>query len=544
MQTSTNAVTTLKRRSARDVKARVILAVVLLVAAAVRVLGTQFGLPLLLHPDEFAVVDAAVDMARRNSFQPPWSYRPDHVEMKIDLVLFEAYAALKGTSVGAAFAADPAPFYHLARLVTAAFGVAGVGLAYLIGARWSRRVGLVAAALFAVFPPYVQHAHFATPDVPLTFALLLLIYALMRYVDSTSWSSLLVASFAVALAVGIKYPGAVGALMIAIIVVSTAVRDHDLRRLVMHGVASAVAAAAFLFAISPLLFTSFGDIRREIKVQAAGDRLGHPDHGLWGNLWFYADQFLLSSGIVLSLLAVVGLVVVVRARRLDTVPWFSGLLVWGLLSTLPMTWERWGLPMWVTPLLLASVGICALLDRLATSRARWVAVTAVGALALHLCLGTIWTVSSLVADDTRQASLAWARQQRITASESTYEGYTPFLPGTSYLFFTSQVTKARDGYKFRTITGEPARYVVLSSGMYERVQADPTYAPQQAIYDYITENFEEIATFESGVAVAPSMWEPVSVPRLVSGIAEVWRGALSGPTIRIFEIPPERVAAR
>jgi hypothetical protein len=544
MLTSTHAIPAVgRRRSARDLQAQVILGVVLLVAAAVRVAGTRFGLPLLLHPDEFAVVDAAVDMANRNSFEPPWSYRPDHVEMKINVVVFEAYAALKGTSVGAAFDADPTPFYHLARLVTTAFGVAGVGLAYLIGTHWSRRVGLVAAALFAVFPPYVQHAHYATPDVPLTTALLLLIYALVRYVDSTSWSSLLVASFAVALAVGIKYPGAVGAVMIAVVVVATAVRDRDGRRLLLHGLTSAATATAFLFAISPVLFTEFDGIREEIRVQSAGDRLGHPDMGLLGNLWFYVERFLLPSGIVLGLLTIVGLLVVVRQRRLDTVPWFSGLLVWASLATLPMTWDRWGLPMWVTPLLLAAVGICALLDRFATSRTRWIPVVAIGAVALQLGLGATWLVSVRVAPDTRQAALEWADQHGVTPKESAYEGYTPFLPGASRLL-TTQVTARRDGYVFRTADGKPARYVVISSGMYDRVLADPTRVDEQLIYAYIVDHLKEMATFESAQRVEPSKLEPVSTLRLVSGIAQVWGGARSGPTIRIFEIPLEQVPAR
>jgi 4-amino-4-deoxy-L-arabinose transferase-like glycosyltransferase len=535
MDTSTDHVTELERRTTRDLQARTILLLVLLVAAFVRVMGTTFGFPLLLHPDEFAVVDAAVDMATRNSLEPPWSYRPDHVEMKIDLVLFEAYAAVQGTSVGAAFAADPTPFYHLARLMTAAFGVASVGLAYLVGARWSRRTGLVAAGLFAVFPPYVQHAFYATPDVPLTFAVLLLTYALMRYVDSTSWSSLLVASFAVALAVGIKYPGAVGALMIAVIVVATAVRDHRPRRLIGHGVTSAVATLGFLFVISPTLFTDFGAVRAEIRAQAAGDRLGHPDLGLGGNLWFYVESFLTSSGAVLGLLALLGLAVVAQRRRLDSLPWFSGVLVWGSLATLPMTWERWGLPMWVTPLLLASVGICHLLDRLSTARTRWLAIIAIAAPVLHLGLGTVWAVTVSAVPDTRQASLEWARHHGVTRSNSTYEGYTPFLPGTSKLF-TAQVRASDDGYEFLTEDGEPARFVVISSGMYERVMKDPGYAEQQAIYEYVVD-LEEIATFEPARHVQSSMWEPVSVPRLLARSFDLWRGGRTGPTIRIFELP-------
>jgi hypothetical protein len=523
----------------RAVQARVLLAMILVLAAGVRVLGTRFGFPLLTHPDEYAVVDAVIDMAKRNSFEPPWSYRPDHVEMKLDYFVFAAYALLvKGQSIEAAFAADPLPFYHLARLVTAAFGVATVGLAYLIGARWSRRVGLVAAALFALFPPFVMHAHFATPDVPLTFALMLMTYALMRYVDSTSWSSLLVACFSVALAVGIKYPGAVGAVMIALVVGSAAVRDRDWRRFLVHGLVSVAATIGFLFVISPTLFTNLSGIRAELKVQSAGDRLGHPDYGLLGNMKYYASTFVDSSGVVLVLLAFAGLAFVVARRRLWVLPWFTGLLVWVSLSGLPMTWERWGLPMWVTPLLLAAVGLCCLWDRLHQRWAKAAAVAIGMVMAANLVSGSAYAVASLLADDTRIESLAWVRDNGVTRQNSAYEGYTPLLPGAPGLFF-DHVRSVGDGYEFTTERGRPATYVVMSSGMYDRVLADPDRPDEHAIYRYVIDNFEEVATFTPTETSQPSKWEPFSIANDLEVFSAMTSGAVSGPTIRIFRVATE-----
>ena len=114
----------------RKWQARSLLVLILLVAALLRVVGTRFGFPLLVHPDEWAVVDGVIDMAKRNSFEPPWSYRPDHVEMKTDYILFAGYAAMfKHVAIEVAFARDPIPFYWIARLATAAFGVATVGIA-------------------------------------------------------------------------------------------------------------------------------------------------------------------------------------------------------------------------------------------------------------------------------------------------------------------------------------------------------------------------------------------------------------------------------
>jgi hypothetical protein len=528
----------------RTWQTRIALAVILLVATAVRVIGSRFGLPLLVHPDEWAVVDGVIDMARRNSFEPPWSLRPDHVEMKVDYLAFAAYAALfKGTSIEAAFAVDPVPFYWIARLMTAAFGVATVALAYLAGARLSRRIGLVAAALFALFPPFVRDAHYATPDVPLTFALMLMIYVLMRYLASPSWASLLWASFAVALAIAIKYPGAVGALMIGIVVVVGAIRDRAWRRLVVHGAGSAAAVVGFLFVISPVLFTNLSGVRHELVVQSAGDRLGHPDQGLLGNLGFYLSTFARSSGVLLVLLSVAGLIVVVVRRRSEAIPWFTGALVWASLSTLPMTWVRWGLPMWVTPLLLAAVGFDYLAERFASGRQRWLPITVGAVVLLQLTVSTVAVVAGLLAPDTRGASLAYARSHGIRPEDSIFEGYTPFRPGTPKTFF-GQVRRHGDGYRLTATPGKPASYVVLSSGMYDRVIGNPAYPHRQRIYQWILDNGQLVDQFQPMTTSQPNALEPLSIVRNLRFIHDAAAGGMSGPVIKILSVPPPSEAVR
>ncbi|WP_460716764.1 ArnT family glycosyltransferase [Nocardioides dilutus] len=521
-----------------EVRDGVIRVSIVLLAAAVRVVGANFGFPLLLHPDEFAVVAAVVDMAERNSFEPPWSYRPDHVEMKVNYGVFALYAhGVVGTSIERAFAQSQLPFYNLARLTTAVFGILTVVLAYLVGRRWSPRTGLIAAALFALFPPFVLHAHYATPDVPLTFAVMMLVYALVRYTETTSWAPLLAASFAVALAIGTKYPGAVGALMLAAVVAAAALRDRDWRRFLSHGAASLAATAGLLFLISPTLFTDATGVRAEIRRQATGDRLGHPDHGLGGNMWFYVAEFLEPGGLVLGALVLVGVCVVVARRRLQTLPWFVGMLFWVSLSTLPMTWERWGLPMWVTPLLLAAVGIDYLVERAGSLAARATLGVALVVVTTQLTLVSVTSLAGLLARDTRLESREWVLEQGISEEETTYEGYTPFLPG-SYALLTDHVEAEGDRFLFMTRDGDAAEFVVLSDLMYGRVLEDPDYAQEQAIYRYIFDNFEEIGSF-TGHAQKMSWLEPVSAVRQVRSLGHYTGGGLGGPTIRVFRIPDE-----
>jgi len=509
-----------------------------LVALVVRLVGSRFGFPLLLHPDEWAVVDAVVDMARRNSFEPPWSYRPDHVEMKIDYVLFAGYAGVvKHMPIEAAFAQDAVPFYWIARLATVAFGVGSVVFAYLIGARTSRRLGLIMAALFVLFPAYVRHAHFATPDVPLTFSMLVLVYALMRYVRKPSWPSLLWASFAVSLGIAIKYPAAVGAVMIALVVAAAAWRDRRWTRLIVHGAGSVSAVLGFLFVISPTLFTNFSGVRNELVVQSAGERLGNPDLGLLGSLKFYAETYLDYAGLVLLLLGALGLVLVLRSRRLDRLPWFVGVLVWISLSTFPFVWERWGLPMWITPLLLAAVGVDYLFARFRSPRTAWIPYAAAALVGVQLVAGVATIDAGLVAGDTRAEALAYVDDHAITDANSMYEGYSPFLPRTPKTFFGQVRDAAGGGYTFRTKAGQPAEYAILSSVMYDRFFQDKKLVRQQEIYTWIREHGVLVSQFDPSRVPESSPLEPVAIARNLRFVKAMTDGGMSGPTIQIYRLP-------
>src|ERR1035437_7126857 len=257
------------------------LTLIILGGAVARLVGGSWGLPLELHPDEWVIVDGAIDMAKRHSFEPPYYFRPDHVEMQLSNLAYLVYSHLfHGSSPEALDASDHAPFILISRTITACFGVAMIGVAYLIGTRFTRAIGILAAFLVAFYPPFVDNSHFASPDVPLSFAFMIVILACMRYLTSPSWGNLLLASLGVSVAIAIKYPGALGALMIAITVIRlqalactpppitvtalmsaipvivAGVQARAWSRILVHGAAAMAAVVGFLFAISPVLFTN------------------------------------------------------------------------------------------------------------------------------------------------------------------------------------------------------------------------------------------------------------------------------------------------
>jgi len=229
--------------------------------------------------------------------------------------------------------------------------------------------------------------------------------------------------------------------------------------------------------------------------------------------------------------------VAVSRRRLEVLPSLGGLLVWVSLSTLPMTWERWGLPMWVTPLLFASVGLCTLMERFRSTGTRWVPAVVSAVVFAHFAAGAAREVAARIAPDTREAAVAGARTQGITRANSIYEGYTPFLPGVPAFFF-DQVRQRDGGYTLMTRKKVPATYAVLSSGMYERVFDDPEYDDEARIYRWIFGTGEPVAQFEPAATSGRSKLEPVSIVRNLRFVRSVAAGAMTGPVIRIYKIPP------
>ena len=60
-----------------------------------RLLGCFWGMPLLLHPDEPATVDYAMEMLSRHSWMAQSFDRPDHFEIKCDALLFAIFSRLR-----------------------------------------------------------------------------------------------------------------------------------------------------------------------------------------------------------------------------------------------------------------------------------------------------------------------------------------------------------------------------------------------------------------------------------------------------------------
>lgn len=521
-------------------------AAIVVVGAVLRFVGTAWGLPMRLHPDEWVIVKGAVDMAQRNSFEPGYFMRPDHLEMQLSYLAYVAYAYLfHGAPVEVVYPLDPSPFVLISRSITATLGTASIVVAALIGRRFSVGAAVAAAFAFAFFPLYVADAHLATPDVPLTLAVLCVVLAATRYLERPGWRPLLLASLATAAGVAIKYPGALSTVIIAVAVLVAAVRDRAWLRLFVHGAGAALASVGMLFAISPVLFTNVHAVREAVTSEARPSHLGADGLGWGGNLAYYAQAFAGQAGVVVLLLALVGATWVVRGRVLAAAALCSGVVYWVALSAVSLHWPRWGLPMYVTPLLLASLGAGAVLDwyrqgrrEMRLGRVLRPTLVGVGAVAaVALLIGSVAATGGFVATDTRVASSAALAELGIPKDEAVFEGYTPFLPdGPRTVFDDFESVDGRLQLKGGEGAAGPS-YVVLSSAMGDRYEAEPKYVQAQEFYAAVEAQFPLVADYRPVRTAAESVWVLPTLAGNVRYLAGLAAGGLSGPTISVFEIP-------
>jgi 4-amino-4-deoxy-L-arabinose transferase-like glycosyltransferase len=331
---------------------RIVLGVILLAGLAVRLWSRSAGVPHAVGIDEPAVVDRALRIVRTGDWNP-------HIFDYPTLVIYmHAMVALVRFMVGASRGEwgslaefRIADVYLAGRFVSACIGTATVWLTYRIGREVaSERVGLLAAAQFAVLPMHARESHFILTDVPATALTTLTVYLATRIETIRYW----LAGAAAGLAGAAKYNG--GVAIVAVLVALAKLREPVSERLRKIVVSTLVAAVAFLVATPyvildlPTFLNSFAaQMARLAQVRATAEPV-----------WLtYLKHFALSSVLWLPL-AGAGLVIVVfrRATRNRWLP----VLVFGaayfyVLATHPLIFARYALPLTPVICLLAAAGI-------------------------------------------------------------------------------------------------------------------------------------------------------------------------------------------
>jgi 4-amino-4-deoxy-L-arabinose transferase-like glycosyltransferase len=413
------------------------LAAILALAAALRLVGIEYGLPFggLLNPDEQNIVPRAWAMVHGAGPDPHWFDYP--TLLLYVLAPFQAW--------------QDDPSYLTARLIVVAFGVAAVAAAWWLGrAAYGHTAGLVAAAAVAVETIGVAYSHMAVTDVPMT-ALIAASLAL------AVTGRLELAGLAAGLAASAKYPA-------VFLVVPLVVAGWGRWRRLAYSLAAAV--AAFL-ATSPYVLVH--------PHQAWKDATGVQRLARDGWLGFEHDSYALFSftgklwegfGPALAI-GVAGLVLALRRRTRTDLILASFVLAYLVdLLTLRAHFDRYVLPL--VPALAALAG-----------RQRVLAPLTLGLLIVPL----VWAIGDdvrLTRTDTRAVAHGWIAAHvpphaRIAAESSTppLEGHPIVglaLPGPGRPFDHDRVVSRlrAQGVPYALVTGAIADRVLAARDRYPR----------------------------------------------------------------------------
>ena len=421
------------------------LGLILGLAAAIRTIGSDAGLPLpLLNPDEENLVPRAWELVHGGGLDPGWYDYPSLL-----------FLILAPSQVG-----FDEPAYGAARAVAIVVGVAGVAAAWWLGrVGYGRLSGLVGAVGVAVATTHVAYSRMAVTDVLLTFGVTVTLALLVS--GRLEWAGL-----AAGLAASAKYPG-------VILVVPLVVAGFGHWRRVTRAVA--LAAAAFLLT-SPFVVlhagAAWGDISRVQRLAQAG-WLGFENDPV--TPLAFGERLWETLG-PLALVGLAGVAVAAwRHTRRDLVL-LSFVVVYAL-SLLPVEahFDRYVLPL--VPVLCVLAG-----------RGKWLAVAALVAALVPLA----WSIDDargLTPRDPRLAAAAWVDRnvppgERIAVDPSTLPPDPPRvvrlgLPGPERPFDRRRNLEALRHAGFR--------WLVVGDSVTERVlNAASGYPAEARFYGSLT----------------------------------------------------------
>jgi Dolichyl-phosphate-mannose-protein mannosyltransferase len=298
-------------------------------AAVLRLVGLQYGLPAVYNPDEVSIMARALSFAKGtlnpHNFLYPTFY------FYVLFVCVGAYLAVlwlsgRVSSLAALqqrYFTDPIGIYTIGRAVGAATGVATVFLLHRLAARLTdQRTALGAAVFLAVAPLHVRDAHYVKHDVPATLAIVAAYLAMTRvwpcaHTSGPTTRDTLIAGAACGLAFSVHYYCVFLAIPLLFVVAQGWRTRGGIVLVRQIGLAIAASAVVF-FVLSPFVVlepvTALRDIaaNRRIVVDRAVTT------GAFAPALRYAELLLKDSmGIPVVLLGVAGamwMLVMVPAR--------------------------------------------------------------------------------------------------------------------------------------------------------------------------------------------------------------------------------------
>ncbi len=229
-----------------------LLATILVLAFGLREWGISSGLPQSYVADEYDFVSSALTRLKRGDFNPRWWYYPSLQTYLASATYLGVFLAkLPSGAWESIHQVHEEDMIYWGRFLSVAFGTLTVFLTYVLGKRlFGSTVGLVAAALMAVFPGAIEHSQYNKADAVLYFTAVASVLVTLRYYEKGGTKLAVAGGIAIGAVVSSKYNGV---LVAAPFVVAAALR-HGRKLLVRPDLYLAGMASVLTFVLINLYF--------------------------------------------------------------------------------------------------------------------------------------------------------------------------------------------------------------------------------------------------------------------------------------------------
>jgi len=481
-------------------KELIIIASIFCFSMLIRIIGLMHGFPLLTHPDEAISLYPVLKMTSERWLNPGVFNRPDQIMSYLNLVYLNIISFIQyGEDFAIAFLKHTLNFYFYARILISFLGSLIPVLAYKIGKELKSGSALIIALVFTFFPSYTLHSLYITPDIPITLFTLVVMFFTIRYLNENNRKFIYFATVFAAINTAEKYPGLIslGIVFLGILINNLEHSELSIKarlfRLIKQVLIMTLVFIGVLFIVAPFLFIEYKNVIDALLFESRGTHLGADNLGWWGNLSFYIQSF--SSWTNILTVIWVGLGIFTLFKSKDKVGYilFYGVFYSVIMSALSLHWERWALPMYITPLLLTSIGISFTWRQAKrVPKVKYIAIAIICVFFFYQLVFTIYTPIKMSYLDTRVKALDYCHDHNITTENTIFEGYTPLYPQGPLTIFN-----------INTKQSETVDYIILSSKMFDRFYSEPIrFEKQVTFYDSIRKEQQLIAKFEPSPQVS------------------------------------------
>lgn len=502
------------KRLCENKKYYIAILIITMLGGIFRLLCCFWGFPHQLHPDEPTVVNTTIDMLARHSWEAHTYNRPDQLEIKCLGMIYTIFSWLKyHVPACEAIGEHTGAFYVIGRMYTAflgtliiPFGAILTGKLLKYDAVKKQYAQIIASWLLAFCPIFVQHSAYVTPDIVLSFVVIIFTYLCTCYVENDGKTKKYIYYSAILLGGGIaiKYPAAIMSMMIAIAVIVCALRNKAYKDIVIVGGKCILIALATLFIIAPNLFTDIESVLTVISLEARDSHLGADGLDFWGNMKYYYKDISYYLGYLCEAGFWIGVLYLIKNRKIQYISLGVYALFFVCMSVLALHWQRWGIPMYIGYIIIVAIGMSSLLtwsEKMLGNKPlynRLIRVLTISMIVISMSSvfvsGAIITKWS-VAKDARVEAITFCTENEITKENSIYEGYTPLVTDYRYSQYNAFVMNG-DTIKLKE-QNENIRYYVLSSSFMGRFMGNrERYPDETRFYELLDDNFTLIFTLK------------------------------------------------